>query len=146
MIFRINADTRGRRDRKENATIQIRKGITQHWRKQRGLEQGSLRLHKIRETAGAMEMKEENERETERARVSAFLSCGERGEPRTKLDEAVHGCANEHTEGERKREEEDREREREKPIAGTYGSDRARRASGAKREARKKLHDARDAP
>lgn len=63
---------------------------------------------------------------------------------RTKLDEAVHGCANEHTEGERKREEEDRERE--KPIAGTYGPDRARRASGAKREARKKLHDARDAP
>lgn len=73
MIFRINADTRGRRDRKENATIQIRKGITQHWRKQRGLEQGSLRLHKIRETAGAMEMKEENERETERARVSAVF-------------------------------------------------------------------------
>lgn len=46
----------------------------------------------------------------------------------------------------KEREREKKKTEREKPIAGTYGPDRARRASGAKREARKKLHDARDAP
>lgn len=85
-------------------------------------------------------MKEGTERDGERDRTrKREPSLNRGGEPRTKLDEAVHGYewihARTHTRAHR-------EREKKRPTAGAYSRDKARRTSAAKREMCKKLHDA----